>query len=222
MVTTFETGALVAIHVADDPSAWVAAGFAIQGHALVLDGVAIVLHGSSRETRGIIGWTLHGITMDLDGLTTLSTDGVQQGATAVEHPNRVSSIDHVVVQTNDFSRTLPELERAGLELRRTRTFDFGDIEQQQCFFWLGTTILELVGPSVPTPDAKGPATFWGLALTSPDLEATVTSLGDRTTPLKPAVQRDRFISTLKTRDLDISLPVALMSPHVPRGSATVS
>jgi hypothetical protein len=51
-------------------------------------------------------------------------------------------------------------------------------------------------------------------LISPDLDATAAHLGDVTSAPKDAVQKGRRISTLRTRDLDISVPVAFMSPHV--------
>ncbi len=57
-----------------------------------------------------------------------------------------------------------------------------------------------------------PATFWGLALVTDDLDATAAGLGAACTTPKQAVQPGRRIATLKTRDLGISVPIAFMSP----------
>ena len=56
-----------------------------------------------------------------------------------------------------------------------------------------------------------PAFFWGLALTAPDLEATVAGLGDRASEVRPAVQPGRRIATLR-RSAGLALPVALITP----------
>jgi hypothetical protein len=202
---------LLQLHIGDDADAWSSAGFTVVDDSVDIAGVALHLHGSAGQ-RGILGWTLDGVDEPIDGLAILEGDSRAAGTAA--HPNGVESIDHLVVGTTDFGRTVPALEQAGIELRRTRTFNLGDDERQQCFFWLGTVILELIGPATAEPDAHGPATFWGLALTAPDLDATAGVLGERASVPKPAIQKGRQISTLRTRDLDISLPIAIMSPHV--------
>ena len=204
-------GQLTELEIGDDAEAWVAAGFAVQAGAIRLGDVTLRLVGGHAD-RGILGWSLHGVSTAVDGLPPVAAAHV--AVEPAEHPNGVTSIDHLVVETDDFGRTIPELEAAGLELRRTRTFDLGDGERQQCFFWMGSVILELVGMVAPAPQAAAPARFWGLALISPDLETTAEHLGEATSPPKDAVQKGRRISTLRTRDLGISVPVAFMSPHV--------
>ena len=204
-------GQLTDLEIGDDAEAWEAAGFVVSDDAVRLGDVTLRLVGRSGD-RGILGWSLHGVSTAVDGLS--PAGGGRVAVETVEHPNGITTVDHLVVETDDFGRTIPELEAAGLELRRTRTFDLGDGERQQSFFWMGSVILELVGMSEPAPDAAAPAHFWGLALISPDLDATAEQLGDATSAPKDAVQKGRRISTLRTRDLGISVPVAFMSPHV--------
>jgi len=203
-------GQLLELVIGDTAEAWRSAGFAVADDRTELDGVVLRFCGEA-DGRGLQSWTLHDVADPIDGLPT--GDALGAPGTAEPHPNSITHIDHVVVETDDFSRTIPELERAGLELRRSRTFDFGDGERQQSFFWLGSVILELVGMVGAAADAAPPARFWGLALTSPDLDATAEYLGGATSPPKDAVQKGRRISTLRTRDLGISVPVAIMSPH---------
>ncbi len=207
------SGQLLELVIGDTAEAWHAAGFAVSDGATELDGVVLRFCGDA-DGRGIRSWTLHDVADPIDGLPTDA--GLGSPGTVGPHPNSVTHIDHVVVETDDFSRTIPAFEQAGLELRRSRTFNFGDGERQQSFFWLGSVILELVGMVEAAVDAAPPARFWGLALTSPDLDATARYLGAATSPPKDAVQKGRRISSLRTRDLGISVPVAIMSPH-PRG-----
>ena len=56
-----------------------------------------------------------------------------------------------------------------------------------------------------------------LALISEEIEKTVDFLGDLTTPLKPAVQPGRLITTIKTKALGIDDALAVMTPHKNRG-----
>jgi len=118
------------------------------------------------------------------------------------------AIDHVVVTTPDLDRTVEALAAVGLEARRTR--EAGTM--RQVFFRLGDRggpILELVGPPVPSGD--GPARFFGLALTTADLDATARQLGDRLGWAKDAVQPGRRIATLRTT-AGLTTSVAFMTP----------
>jgi hypothetical protein len=100
-------------------------------------------------------------------------------------------IDHVVVVSPDFDRTSAALGAAGMPLRRIR--DAGGFRQG--FRRLGPAILELV-EARDVPD--GPATFWGLAVTVPDLDALADSLGDRLGTVRDAGQPGRRIATVRS------------------------
>ena len=170
--------------------------------------------GTGDTTRtGIAAWSFAG-----DAVTSAVPDGMLDGL-AVDaavpeppaspaHPNGIGSIDHVVVMTPNLERTIAALGSAGLNHRRRRDVPLGDQPGQQVFFVLGTCVLELVGPVEPSGD--GPATFWGLALTAPDLDATVAFLGDRTSEPKTAVQPGRRITTID-RAAGLGVPVAVLS-----------
>ncbi|MGB0501850.1 MAG: glyoxalase, partial [Acidimicrobiales bacterium] len=103
---------------------------------------------------------------------------------------------------------------AGLQRRRTRRFQVGVETRRQDFFWLGDVILELVG--VDGAEGTGDATFWGLALECDDLDLAARRLGEALGTVKDAVQPGRRIATVRTKELGISVPIALMSPHHPR------
>jgi hypothetical protein len=109
-----------------------------------------------------------------------------------EHPNGATALDHVVIFTPDFERTAQALAGADMALSRVR--DAGGFRQG--FRRLGPGILELVENTVGD-DAQGPASFWGIVVIVPDLEALADRLGDLVGRIKPAVQPGREIATLR-------------------------
>lgn len=159
------------------------------------------------QGSGILGWYLEGVGESFDGLPRCDHQSVPG---TPDHSNGISSIDHVVVQTFDFAESIRAFNEAGLDDRRTRKFMVGGSERQQTFFWAGSVIVEMIGCVEP---AEGSSTLWGLALVSDDLDSTASFLGELISQPKEAVQPGRRIATLRTELLDISLPVAIMTPH---------
>ncbi len=209
---------LTEVIVGDRPDAWAGAGFALSGDAVVLGGVRLVLRGADGGDdggddgpRGLLSVAVAGIEEDIDGIAVHRAEPAADHHGGPPHPNAIDGIDHLVVTTPDCDRTTAALEAAGLEVRRVRRLEAGGRARRQTFFWLGQVILELVGPDDAVGD--GPAALWGLALVSPDLDATVAALGPHSSPARPAVQQGRRITTIETRELDISVPLAVMSPH---------
>lgn len=200
--------------IVDDPiEVWNAAGFA--GDDVITIGATTIVATAASEDRGdghrhgIVGASIHGIG-ELDGLQLGSWVPNQDDAPPAEHPNGVVSIDHVVVMTPDSDRTTAAFAAHGVEPRRVRTIELEGGNRRQTFFWLGDVICEVVGPD--EPDGEGPARWWGLALTVRDLEATVAVLGEAASPIKPAVQPGRFVSTLR-RDVGLGVPILFISEH---------
>lgn len=225
-------GALVEVTVGDDPDAWSAIGFAVDGDGVSRVGGVRIRPVGAGGRRGLLGWTLagevddvgtgdirngdvdhvgHRDVRDVDGLPTTVAAATATGgdAATTAHPNGATGLDHLVVVTPDLDRTTTALAALGLDARRTREAGGGRLQR---FFRLGEVILEVVGPAEPSGD--GPATFWGLAFTVADIEATAAHLGDRTGPPRPAVQPGRRITTLRGgAEGGVSVPVAFMSPH---------
>jgi hypothetical protein len=203
--------------VADAPEAWAACGFAVDGDTAVVGRTRIRLVGGGdggAVRGGLTGWSLRGAEgTELDGLpTTASERPAPEGA--APHPNGVTALDHVVAITPDLDRTVAALEAAGLDLRRIREEPTPAGAPRQAFFRLGDPILEVVQAPEEAlgrsggPD--GPAFFWGLAFVAPDLDATVSALGDRVGEPRDAVQPGRRIATLR-RSAGLGLPVALIT-----------
>jgi hypothetical protein len=176
--------------------------------------IELVLHD---DPGRVASWSWSGLNTDepsLDGVAIedMSPDQTETRTDAPPHPNLIDRVDHLVVATPLIGRTIDAYEAAGLELRRTRTIGEGSSRRTQAFFWAGDLILELVGPTAPEGD--GPAAIWGVSFESPDLDGTVAALGpDLIGPARDAVQRGRSIATIRTRDIGISLPLAVMSSH---------
>jgi hypothetical protein len=121
-------------------------------------------------------------------------------------------IDHIVLLTPDQPRTTAAFESIGLHPRRTRETDQYGAPFVQTFFRAGEVVVELIGPAEATDD--GPARFFGLAYTVSDIDATKTLLGDHLGNVKDAVQPGRRISTLRHKELGISVATAFMSDGV--------
>jgi hypothetical protein len=202
--------------VADPPAAWAALGFAVEGETCVLGEVRVRLAGAEAG-RGLAGWALRGLERgELDGLPTERSER-EPPAPALAHPNGIAAIDHVVAITPALERTVAALRAAGLDLRRIREEPTPAGAPRQAFFRLGATILEVV-QEPPEAIEKGggadrPAFFWGLALTAPDLDATVAALGEHVGEPREAVQPGRRIATVR-RSAGLSLPLALITPPV--------
>ncbi len=198
---------LRAILVGDEPAAWDDAGFTVVDSALRVGTTIVVLDPDLPS--GIARADIDGLDGDVDGLPIGPIEtpaGLPHG-----HRNRVHGFDHLVAMSPSIQRTSTMLIDAGLELRRTRTFPAGDQTRRQDFFWLGDAILELVG--VEDATSNEPASLWGLALECDNLDAAVVELADGIGPAKNAVQAGRRIATIRTRELGVSVPIALMSPH---------
>jgi hypothetical protein len=191
---------LNALRVADPPEAWRALGFDVGDEGrLVLGGVTITLDPGSGRT--ITGWSLP----EIDGLPHI--DRPSAPPDPVEHPNRATGLDHVVVITPDFDRTAEAFAAADLEFRRVRDLPDGI---RQGFRRCGPAIVEVV--EVPQLD-PGPAKFWGLVPIVADLDALHAQLGpDLVSEPKRAVQPGRQIVTVR-RGAKLTCAMAFMTPE---------
>jgi hypothetical protein len=217
---------LLSITVADDPTTWETLGFTVTDHAVRVGSTAFILSGvgatfadGTPAKNGFLDWILTAddgeLPASIDGIVTGSVIGAGEAPAAPVHPNGITAIDHIVVSTPNLERTVSALEDLGIECRRRRDAGtYGSKKMRQAFFWLGDVILEVVGPDVVDPEtANGPASFFGIALISPDLDATFAYLGDRMKAPVDAVQRGRRIATISSR-AGAKVPIAVMSPHI--------
>lgn len=213
------TPTINAIEIADPPEAWAAAGFTVDDDGTCVVGqVRLRLVGRDGDRKRIQSWSLRGVpagTETIDGLTTTSSDDPMP--TPVTHANGAELIDHIVVISPDVDRTIAALNAVGLPTLRTRHVDpeqYG-FEARQTFFRLGEVILELIGANEPQGD--GPAAFFGLAYTVTDIDALPALYGEHLGRVKDAVQPGRRITTLRHKDLGMSVATAFMSPEPQAG-----
>ena len=214
------TSTIDEIVVGDEPDCWRDAGFTVDDDGTCRIGhVRVRLVGREGGKR-IRDWSLRDVDPSaltdgaLDGLATRVSD--EPPCEPAVHANGALLIDHVVLATPDPGRTTAALEAAGLPARRTRATDTYGAPMLQTFFRAGEVIIELIGPQEPSGD--GPTGFFGLAHTVEDLDATAALLGPALGTPKDAVQPGRRIATLRHRDLDLSVPTALMTPNPPGGA----
>jgi hypothetical protein len=124
-------------------------------------------------------------------------------------------VDHVVITTDDLSRTSDEIERV-LNVACARVRDAGN-NVTQGFHKLENTIIEVVsGPQVKHTGAR----WWGFVLTVDDIDSWCSSVGsDVASSPRQAVQPGRQIATVRSA-VDLGAAIAVMSPHTRQNSAT--
>jgi hypothetical protein len=201
--------------VADPPEAWAAAGFSVDDDGVCRIGTVRLRLVGREHGLGLVGWTLREVpaaTTELDGVPTTVSDHAPADPAA--HPNGVTVIDHVVAMSPDLGRTVAALAALGLEPRRERDGELGGRSIRQVFYRLGEVVLEVVG----SPDAAGdgPASLWGVTYTVADLDATAAYFAELASPVKDAVQPGRRITTLRHRELGLSVRTALISSRQDR------
>ena len=201
--------------VADPADSWTRAGFSVDpgvdtAAICRIGGVRIRLVGRGRGT-GIVGWSLRGLPdgslHDLDGVPTTRSGAVT--ATPGTHANGVTAIDHVVLLSPDLGRTVESLAAVGVDPRRERDGELSGQPIRQIFYRLGEVIIEVVGS--PETASEGPSTLWGITYVVADIDATASFFGDRTTPVKDAVQPGRRITTLRHREFGMSVRTAMIT-----------
>jgi hypothetical protein len=200
--------------IADPPEAWRDAGFDVEGDSFAVESVVVRLAGPDAG-RGIVGCTMREVGVEgVDGLPVARSGSPRRDAVEHVHPNSVRTIDHLVAFTPSLARTVPLLEKAGLDLRRIREEPTPGGAPRQAFFRLAEVVLELV--EVPpgsqeehNPDA--PSRFWGLAFGVEDLDRCAAYLGERLGEPRDAVQPGRRIATMR-RSAGLSPGIAFMTP----------
>jgi hypothetical protein len=202
------------IAVADAPEAWARAGFAVDSDDVCrIGGVNIRLAGSGRGS-GIVGWSLRGLpdgsADELDGIPTTRSSAVV--SMPALHPNGVTDIDHIVLFSPDLDRTVAALAAIGVEPRRERDAQLGGRPIRQIFVRFGDVIIEVVGS--PEAASEGPSTLWGITYEVANIDATAAYFGDRTAPVKDAVQPGRRITTLRHHELGMSVRSAMISAPI--------
>jgi hypothetical protein len=202
------------IEVADPAGAWVRAGFSVDSDDVCrVGGVDIRLAGSGRGS-GIVGWSLRGLpdgsADDLDGIPTTRSNAVV--SMPALHPNGVTDIDHIVLFSPDLGRTVEALAAIGVEPRRERDAQLGGRPIRQIFVRLGDAIIEVVGS--PESAGEGPSRLWGITYEVANIDAAARYLGDRTSPVKDAVQPGRRITTLRHHQLGMSVRTAMISAPI--------
>jgi hypothetical protein len=208
------------LQVADTAEAWERAGFAVTDDVCRVGRLRVRLLGPGAD-RGIVGWTLAGLpsgvpTGEVDGIATTVAPREADPPAPPTHPNGVTHLDHVVLMTPDLPRTVTALGELGLTARRERDGELGGVAVRQVFYRLEDVIVEVVGPPEPDdgPDTARPARLWGLTHVAADLGVVVALLGELAGTPKDAVQPGRRITTLRTRELGMSVRTALITPHV--------
>ncbi|MGV0852111.1 VOC family protein [Mycolicibacterium phlei] len=201
------------IEIADPAQAWRDAGFTVDEDGICRVGTVRLRLAGSAAGRGIVGWSLRGVPAsltDLDGVPAAPSAAPVSAPAA--HPNGVVAIDHVVLLSPDLDRTVAAVCALGVEPRREREGRLAGHPIRQVFFRFGEVIVEAVG--APGAGGDGPASLWGITYVVDDIDRAAALFGDRTSPVKDAVQPGRRITTLRHREFGMSVRTALISAPI--------
>lgn len=201
---------LIALHAGGKPAPWESIGLRFDGLLCSLGDVQLRIEG---DAPGLTGWV---IEADRDGVVEIDGIVTHLVASASSPPvdrrigdQTMTGLDHVVVTTDDLDRTCAAFTDAlGWQVRRERDAGRG---VRQRFFKLSNTIVEVVsGPHV----VHAGASLWGMVVSIDDMAKWAEQLGpDVTSAPKPATQRGRFISTVRSQ-VGLGVPFAAMTPHI--------
>lgn len=191
---------LTGIGVPDVPDAWAAIGCSVIGGAVPLANGALLL--------GVEGFVV------ADPVAATGIEGVPLAVGPVRepesHPSGAFELDHLVLLTDSLERTSEAVQSTlGLECRRVR--EAGSVLQAfHRFADAGGSrgcIIEVV-----ESDRVDRTTLMGVVANVADLFELADRLGPDVMSIpKPAVQRGRYISTVR-RDVGLGTAVALMTP----------
>lgn len=205
--------ALLELAVGNAPEAWTDAGFTVVDDTVQAGDLAI-------RVAEPIGLGFSAPHPDGDG----SLGGIPWRAadrdvrvTHPVHPNGVTGIDHVVIVAPSPEAVRRGLGAAGLVIRRERPATVFGNEALQLFARAGDVVLEVVAPVTEGEDTDAPWSIWGVALTSPDLDATAAWFGGASSEPRAAVQSGRRICSLRRRALGLPIEVAIMTERPQSG-----
>jgi hypothetical protein len=168
--------------VPGDEAAWRTLGFVVADSSVQIGQVSCGLGGGE-------GWGFSQLSVDPAALGVTTVVRAQHHS-FVAHPCGVSQVDHVVYTVPDLDAGVSALNAALDSEPRRRFHPRGPKGPEMAFYRVGEAFIEVVA------SGTGPALI-GLALKSPDLDATVAAIRAGGGPIsdpKPAVQGGRISS----------------------------
>ena len=167
--------------VPGDEQAWAALGFAVDGGEFTV--------GRIRCSIGDIGWGFDEIHSDPSvlGVRTLTCPV----AVPTTHRCGVTAADHIVYTVPNLDSAVEALNAVLGCAPRRRFHPRGPQGPEMAFYRVGEAFIEVVA------NGREPAALIGLALKTPDLDATVAQIrlcGGPVSDPKPAVQGGRIAS----------------------------
>jgi catechol 2,3-dioxygenase-like lactoylglutathione lyase family enzyme len=183
--------------VPGDPSAWRSLGFTVDDETFA---VGRVVHACASAPAWGFEQT-HGDTAALGIPTSVEPRVPEAGV----HANLIDRVDHVVYAVPELDPAVEGLTAVLGEPPRRRAFPRGPSGPEMAFFTVGEGFIEVVS-------SGRPAALWGIAFSTPDLDACVAAVREAGGPIgdpKPAVQGGRIASVWKEH---VGWGVAVMEP----------
>lgn len=226
--------------VGDDSSAWRMIGFNFEKENELSFGDLNINFVGKSERRGCLGWNFHRESELFDIASSGEKINNEKSGNRIMfdsnsdnmlHPNGVVGIDHVVIKVNDTK--IAEKNLASLGIKKVKETFNSEKNISYSFYRLKGFILEVIS-SVQTPTGSSSdqlikstktenddniykemyTNIWGITFVTKDINHTHQYLKELTKPSWPAVQKNRRITTLDSKSVDISLRIAFITPHM--------
>lgn len=201
---------IVELHIGDEAEVWVNLGFRVENKRCRVGTIDLVFDQGSKSS-GIHSWVLRNAKFpNFGSIKTMSQDSISIER-ASDHPNGCFGIDHVVLRVPEFSRGRIALEEIGAIVGEPAPISESGPTIFGSSVNMGEVVLELIGPEQLDPLADW--VLWGLVMSVREIDACAKLLGPAVGKVKPAVQKNKCIMTVR-KEAGSSVPMAFLGPRV--------
>ena len=199
---------IVELHIGDEPQVWKNLGFRVENKRCRVGTVDLVFDQGSKGS-GIHSWVLCNAKFpNFGSIKTMSQDSISIER-ALDHPNGCFGIDHVVLRVPEFSAGRIALEQIGALVGEPVPISESEPTILRSSVNMGEVVLELIGPEQLDPLADW--ALWGLVMSVREVDTCAKLLGPAVGKVKPAVQKNKCIMTVR-KEAGSSVAMAFLGP----------
>ena len=199
---------IVELHIGDEPQVWENLGFRVENKRCRVGTIDLVFTQGSKGS-GIHSWVLRNAKFpNFGSIKTMSQDS-KSVERALDHPNGCFGIDHVVLRVPEFSGGRIALEKIVALVAEPAPISESEPTILRSTVNMGEAVLELIGPKQLDPFADW--LLWGLVMSVREVDACAELLGSAVGGVKPAVQKNKCITTVR-KEAGSSVAMAFLGP----------
>ena len=203
-----EAPSIVELHIGDEPQVWKNLGFRVENKRCRVGTIDLVFDQGSKGP-GIHSWVLQNAeSPNFGSIKTMSQDFISTEL-ALDHPNGCFGIDHVVLRVPEFGRGRIALEQIGALVGEPEAISKSGPTILRSAVNMGEVVVELIGPEQLDPIASW--ALWGLVMSVREVDECAKLLGPAVGKVKPAVQKNKCITTVR-KEAGASAAIAFLGP----------